>query len=215
MSIQIQSVQIGRVLTEGNPETRDVLERQWTTAFYKQPVVGQVAVTTLGLQGDEVADTKHHGGVDKAILCYAASHYERWAEEAPHLMMSPGAFGENLTLLGANEDSVCLGDRYQIGDCEVEVSQPRQPCWKIARRWGDKSLTKRVTQTSRTGWYLRVTKEGTIQAGQPFDLVARPNAEWTVGRANDIMFGRGKDRAEVIELMNLPELAEAWRADIA
>ncbi len=215
MSIQIESVQIGRVLTEGNPETRDVLERQWTTAFYKTPVRGPVGVTTMGLRGDEVADTKHHGGVDKAILCYASSHYVRWAQEVPNLQMSPGAFGENLTLSGADEDSVCIGDRYRIGDCEVEVSQPRQPCWKIARRWGDKSLTKRVTQTGRTGWYVRVTKEGSIESGQRFELVARPNEAWTVTRANDIMFGRGKDRAEVIELMNLPELAEAWRSDIA
>jgi len=211
----ILSIQIGRVLTEGNPETRDALERQWTTAFYKMPVVGPVSLNKLGLQGDEVADTRHHGGIDKAVLCYAASHYDHWATELPQLNMSPGAFGENLTVIGADERHVCIGDRYTIGDCEVEVSQPRQPCWKIARRWGVKTITKRVTQTGRTGWYLRVTREGFLEAGQQLHLTSRPHEAWTVARANDVMFGRGEDRAEVIELMNLPELAAAWRSDIA
>ncbi len=215
MKSNLASIQIGRVISEGNAESRDVLERHWTTGFYKTPLTGPVSVTTLGLAGDSVADTRNHGGVDKAILCYSAAHYEAWAREHPELNMLPGGLGENLTIAGADESTVCIGDRFRINDCEVEVSQPRQPCWKIARRWGVKSLTKEVTQSGRTGWYLRVITEGTIQAGQEFERIGNPNPQWTVARANDILFGRESDRIAVFELMNLKQLAEAWRADIA
>ena len=215
MTITIQSIQIGRVISEGDPATRDVLQRQWTTGFYKHPISGAVELKHRGLVGDAVADTKNHGGPDKAVLCYPASHYELWAKEYPELDMSAGALAENLTLLGIDETTVCIGDRYQIGDCEIEVSQPRQPCWKIARRWGIKTLTKEVTQTGRTGWYIRVISEGTVEAGQELKRVARPNPDWNVARANDVLFGREADRMAVFELMNLKELAEAWRKDIA
>ena len=215
MSFTITSLQIGSVTSEGNPDSRDALDRQWTTGFYKMPVEGKVRLTRLGLEGDAVADTRHHGGPDKAVLCYAASHYDRWREELPELAMSPGAFAENLTVEGADESSVCLGDRYRIGDVEVEVSQPRQPCWKIARRWGIKSLTKTVTQTGRTGWYLRVVREGFLQAGQTSQLLDRPHPSWSVQRANDVMFGREVDRLAVIELMQLSVLSEAWKGDLA
>ena len=215
MTISILSIQVGRVITEGDPQQRDILQRQWTTGFYKVPVEGRVSLIELGLKGDSVADTRVHGGPDKAVLCYAAAHYPLWLSAHPELAMSPGALGENLTLNGADETSVCIGDRYRVGDCLVEVSQPRQPCWKIARRWGVKTLTKEVTQTGRTGWYVRVLTEGMIEAGQKLELVERPHPSWTVARANDVMFGREADRQATFELMNLQELAESWRADIA
>jgi MOSC domain-containing protein YiiM len=128
--------------------------------------------------------------------------------------MTAGALAENLTLAGIDETGVCIGDRFRVGDCEIEVSQPRQPCWKIARRWGVKSLTKEVTQTGRTGWYIRVITEGTLEVGQQLERLDRPNPDWSVARANDVLFGREADRMAVFELMNLKELAEAWRKDI-
>ena len=213
--IAIASIQLGSVITEGDPETRDALTRQWTTGFYKQCSRGPVEVQALGIVGDAVADTRNHGGLDKAILCYANSHYVDWKSEHPELNLSPGALGENLTINGADEARVCIGDRYRVGDCELEVSQPRQPCWKIARRWGVKTLTKEVAQTGRTGWYVRVIQEGTLDTGDTFELMDRPHGDWTVSRANDVLFGREVDRMAVIELMNLEKLADAWKKDIA
>ena len=213
--ITIASIQVGNVITEGDPHTRDVLTRQWTTGFYKQPVAGPVKVQSMGIVGDAVADTRHHGGVDKAILCYANSHYRLWNAEHPDRDMSPGALGENLTVDACDESSVFIGDRYRVGTCELEISQPRQPCWKIARRWGIKTLTKEVTQTGRTGWYVRVVREGTFQSGDSFERLDRPNENWSVRRANDVLFGREVDRMAVIELMNLKELADDWKNDIA
>lgn len=218
MSINIASIQVGSVVTEGDPSTKDPMLREWTTAFYKHPIdppKRTIELRELGLAGDAVADTKHHGGADKAVLCYAQSHYSGWSEKHPTLEFSAGGFGENLSLDGCDESSICIGDAFRIGDCEIEVSQPRQPCWKIARRWGVKTLTKEVAQTGHTGWYIRVLAPGEIQTGMELELLRRPHPDWTIARANDVMFGRLSDRMAVFELMNLPELAEAWRADIA
>ncbi|QDT13547.1 MOSC domain-containing protein [Stieleria marina] len=210
----IDSIQVGKVVTQGDPQSNDIVDRQWTTAFDKQPVAGLVRVRTLGLAGDSVADTQSHGGIDKAILCYASSHYDRWAEEYPDLKMSGGAMGENLTIDGVSELDVCIGDVYQVGSSVLQVSQPRQPCWKISRRWGDKTLLKAVTQTGRTGWYVRVLQEGDVRVGAQWKLQERPNENWSIARAADIMFGRESDQMAFFELMNLPELADAWKAEL-
>ncbi len=206
--IRIASVQIGKVTCEGSSQP-------WTTAFYKHPVDDSVKVTVLGIVGDEVADTKNHGGIDKAVLCYPAEHYTEWSKHYPQMANQFGGFGENLTIEGADEESVCLGDRYQIGSVELEVSQPRQPCWKISRRWELKTLLKEVTQTGRTGWYLRVAREGTLRANDEVVLIKRPYPEWSIRRANDLLFGRESNHSATIELMSIPTLAVAWKESIA
>ena len=215
MTMTVQSIQVGRVITEGDPHSRDFAERQWTTGFYKQPVTGPVALTRLGISGDGIGDPRVHGGPDKAVLCYAACHYQSWAIEHPNLKMAAGGLAENLTIAGGDETTVCIGDRYRIGSCQVEVSQPREPCWKISRRWGVKTLTKEVAQTGRTGWYLRVITEGTLEAKQPLELLDRPQPKWSVARANDVLFGREVDRMATFELMGIDQLSQSWKAGIA
>lgn len=210
----LQSLQIGRVITEGDASTEDPLKRQWTTAFYKTPITGPIRLTRLGLAGDAVSDRRHHGGTEKAALCYAAAHYDAWQHEHPTLKMAPGGFAENLTIAECEEQTVCIGDRYGINDCRIEISQPRQPCWKISRRWGIETMTQRVTQTGRTGWYLRVLTEGTIDVGNQMKLLERPNPSWPIARANDILFGRETNRMAIHELMNLPELSDEWKQAI-
>ena len=212
---RLQSIQIGRVIQEGDPDSRDVTKRCWTTAFYKQPVAGPVQVTSMGLEGDSVADRRNHGGVEKAVLCYSAKHYTGWNERHLELQMSAGAMAENFTLSGLDETNVCIGDQFEIGECCFEVSQPRQPCWKIVRRWGIKTLLKEVTQTGWIGWYLRVIREGVITAGEAVQRTHRPQPDWPIARANDILFGREVDRAAVMELMSLPQLSDQWKEAIA
>jgi MOSC domain-containing protein YiiM len=121
-----------------------------------------------------------------------------------------GAFGENLTITGLDEQSVCIGDIFQIGPVHFEVSQPRQPCWKLARRWRMHELTGIVVRNGRSGWYLRVLNEGFIAAGTAVTLLERPNDDWTIARANEIMNHRQQDSSATLALANVPKLAGSW-----
>jgi len=129
--------------------------------------------------------TKYHGGPEQAVLLYSAEHYARWKAELGRAFPF-GAFAENLTIEGMDENTVFIGDIYQIGAVKLQVTKPRIPCWKIARRWNVPDLTKLVTQTNRTGWYCRVLQEGEIQAGLPVELLTRSDTGQTVAQAFQI-----------------------------
>jgi MOSC domain-containing protein YiiM len=197
------------------PGATHPLERPWRTAFYKSPVEGSVHLGRTNLVGDGQANLKVHGGPDKAVLAYAASHYPAWREELGMPDLPYGAFAENFTITFLNEGNVCLGDVYAIGRARVEVSQPRQPCGNITHRWKLPGLTERVRATGRHGWYMRVLEEGAVEAGQPITLLERPCAEWTVERAFTAMNQRAKNAAEAASLARLPALAVSWREQLA
>ncbi len=124
--------------------------------------------------------------------------------------MPYGAFGENLTISGLNEESVCIGDIFRIGKVIFEVSQPRQPCWKLARRWRMHELTGLVVRNGRSGWYLRVQEQGWIEAQMPVELIGRPNPAWPIARANEILHHRKGDLSLTLELAGVPGLADSW-----
>jgi MOSC domain-containing protein YiiM len=180
------------------------------TGFYKRPVEGQAFVGATNIFGDGQADLKHHGGIDKAVLAYSADHYPAWRESLQLPDMPHGAFGENLTIRGLSEESVCIGDILRMGPVTFEVSQPRQPCWKLARRWRMHELVALVVRNGRTGWYLRVLEEGWIEAGLPVELIERPNPGWPIARANRIMHYHRTDVALTLELAEVPRLANSW-----
>ncbi len=196
---------------EGAP---DPMDRPWTTGFFKEPVEGPVWLGRTNLVGDGQADRKNHGGPDKAVLAYSAEHYPIWRVELNRPDLPYGAFGENFTIAGLTEETVCIGDVYAIGEARVQVSQPRQPCWKIARRWRIKDLTARVRETGRTGWYLRVLEEGYVEAGMPVELLERPFPQWTVARATEIMHRRNEDREAAMALAACPALSAVWRESL-
>ena len=181
----------------------------------KQPVDHEIAVGMLGLQGDEQADLVHHGGTDKAIHHYPRDHYEFWqAELGTHpLLECPGAFGENISTSGLIEDEICLGDRLRIGTAVVEVSQGRQPCWKVGHRLGDSKVPTKMVMTARSGWYYRVLQPGRLRTGDTLELIERPLPQWTVKLVFQLLIGR-QGRAKALrleELAALPVLAESWR----
>lgn len=190
------------------------MERAFTSAIWKSPVTGPVFAGALGLAGDAVANTKVHGGVDQALLMYAVSHYPLWESELGR-PMGPGAFGENLTVDGLDEDSVCIGDVLEIGSVRMEVSQPRQPCATLARRHQVRDMVAIVRRNGRGGWYLRVLAEGPVEAGQTIQLVDRPNPEWTVRRAARVMQARVREPASAADLARCRGLSEGWRSRLA
>ena len=177
-------------------------------------MTGRVHLTSTGLAGDAVADRRAHGGPEQAMLAYAIEHYARWSTEGlPNL--GPGAFGENLTIRGTDEDHVAVGDRWAIGEVVVEVSKPRTPCNRLAWRHGDPGLIRRVHDTGRSGWYLRVLQVGWIEAGAEIARVAHPHPAWTVRRVAQVMANRFSLREDAAELTQLPELAADWRYRLA
>jgi len=157
---------------------------------------------------------KNHGGPDKAILCYNAGHFPAWQQELSRDEVTGGMFGENLTINDLPEDAVCIGDTFAIGDVVVQVTQPRQPCWKLGRRWNEPLLPKLVVRNGCCGWYLRVLTTGKIEAGQGYERTNRPNPAWTVRRAHETMYRKDSSTTDLKELANLPQLSEAWRQEL-
>jgi len=210
MGGRIVSVNVGMPREHGVEGADNPMDRPWVTGFFKEPVVGPVRVGAVNLDGDGQADLRVHGGPDKAVMLYAASHYPAWNAELGFAMPF-GAFGENLSVQGMTEADVCIGDVIEVGTARLEVSQPRGPCWKIARRWKIRDLSARVQNTLRTGWYARVLREGVLQAGDDVVLVERPYPQWPVVLASELLRpGNGRE-AEAAELAQCPALAAAWR----
>ncbi|MDS0137664.1 MULTISPECIES: MOSC domain-containing protein [unclassified Amycolatopsis] len=147
-------------------------ERPVLSAITKARVTApELHLTELNLDGDRQADLTVHGGVDKAVYVYPAEHYPAWAADG--LDAEPGGFGENVSLSGVTEDDVRIGDVWAWGDALVQVSQPRQPCFKLAMKTGRKDVTPLMIDSGRSGWYLRVLRPGTVPTSGPVELVER------------------------------------------
>ncbi len=183
------------------------------SAIAKHKVDGPLRVSQLGLEGDEQADRKHHGGPDKALHAYSIAHFSTWTNElSQHAdRFRPGAFGENLVISGAAEADICLGDRWRIGSALLEVSQGRQPCWKLNLRFDVPDMARRVQTTGRSGWYFRVIEPGAIAAGDRGTLIARPHRDWTLARVSHLLYHDRMNRPALAELATLPGLPENWR----
>lgn len=183
------------------------------SGFVKVAVAGAVRVRALGLDGDEQADLRVHGGVDKAVYGYAVSNYPRWRADfpAPAALFASGGMGENLAIEGLDERGVCIGDVHAIGTAQLIVSQPRQPCFKLALRFNDEQVVHAMVKNGRSGWYYRVAREGIVQAGDAVRCVERPNPAWTVARFVAGASRRAFSQSEWRELSGLAGLARSWR----
>lgn len=180
----------------------------------KQATLEPLAITLLGIEGDEQADTRHHGGRDKAIHHYAAEHYRAWREEFPLAdthKFAPGGFGENISTVGLTEETVCLGDRFRLGGAEVQVSQPRQPCWKLNVHLGHPRIAHRVQSSGRTGWYYRVLRTGTVSAGDTMELLERPLPQWPLSRIIALLYHDMLNTTLLAEFVELETLPQGWR----
>ncbi|WP_372362942.1 MOSC domain-containing protein [Xanthomonas sp. NCPPB 1325] len=202
---RIDSVAIGVARDFTRPGSRSAID--------KRAVRGSVQVAVDGLVGDEQGDRRVHGGPDKAIHHYPRDHYAAWRSElgAHALLEAAGAFGENLSSTGLTEATVCLGDRFTLGTAVVEVSQVRQPCWKLSDRFGVREMARRVQGSGRTGWYYRVLQPGAVAAGDMLTLQERPHPQWTLARLQQVLYARTVDTAAISDVLTLP-LVPSWRA---
>ncbi len=185
------------------------------SAIHKKPVSARVFVTAAGLEGDGHGDTIHHGGPDKAVHHYAFDHYEFWAQTYPQAQAhfrAPAFFGENLSTTGVVEADVCVGDVYRAGNAVLQVSEVRQPCWKLSHRCGVPGFARRVQDTGRTGWYYRVLEPGSLEAGDAIVLDDRPHPEWPLSRVLEALYVTPLDPHELRAMTALSELASGQRA---
>lgn len=209
------SIQVGLPRMLGREDAHEPLDRPWTTGIFKSPIAGTVWLGRLNLVGDGQADLKVHGGPHKAVCVYPAEHYPLWRGELDLWEMPYGSFGENFTTGGLLESEVCIGDVFAVGTALVEVSQPRSPCRKLAWRWQVSDMVARVLASGRTGWYLRVLREGEVQGSDELLLMQRPCPEWTVERATRVMHRDKANLDAARALAACPALAPGWWESLA
>lgn len=184
------------------------------SAFAKHPVEGPRRITIEGIEGDEQADRKHHGGPQMAVHLYPLDHHDFWrgALMDHELLGLPGAFGSNLAVREIDETQVCIGDRFRLGSALLEVSQARQPCWKIEHRFQRKGMVATVIETGRSGWYFRVLEEGSAQAGDTIERVEIGHEGWTVARVFNTIFSRDSAAVDLAAVAELDRLSPDHRA---
>lgn len=186
------------------------------TGICKTPALGPVRAGRLGLEGDGQADPDNHGGEFMAVYAYSADHYANWRAELGRDDLAHGQFGENLAIEGLAEARVCLGERWRIGSVELAVTQPRVPCFKLGLRMGDPAFVLRFSQSQRTGCYLRVLQEGSLQAGDPVTRIAPGDPEVPIDRLfAALMLEKGRAGAGLLaRALENEHLSPAWRAAI-
>lgn len=184
------------------------------SAILKSPVLGKVRITFSGIEGDEQADLKLHGGPDKAIHYYPIENYQYWN----HLLKKrgfdksfrSGDFGENLSAAGFREEIVCIGDIFQFGSCVMQITQGRTPCWKLNEHTGVPEMAKLFVETGRTGWYLRVLAEGEAAVGDEIELVERPNPRFSVRDVTWARLARNPKLVESEKISQVPFISTGW-----
>ena len=195
----------------GLPRTVTWKGRMVKTGIFKAPVNGRVQVRTLNLDGDRQADLTVHGGPDKAIYVYPCEHYDYWRGELPGLELPWGMFGENLTTIGLLEEAVNIGDQFRIGSAVAMVTQPRVPCYKLAAKFGREDIVKRFLASGRSGFYLKVLREGEVAAGDAIELMIADSHAVSVA---DIakLYRDGTDEITLLQrAVQVEALPENWR----
>ena len=165
-----------------------------TTGIYKVPADGSIFLGTSRVTNDTIANHKVHGGPDKACYLFSSDHYPYWQERYPHLQWHWGMFGENLTIEGMDEARMRIGDIYRIGNARVQVSQPREPCYKLGIKFGAQKILKEFIAHAHPGTYVRVLREGLVRAGDTADLEEQSGNPLTVRQCFELIMAPVKTR---------------------
>src|SRR3989441_757970 len=204
-ALQVLSVNVGlpkEVVWKG---------RTVVTGIFKEPVAGRVAIGRLNFEGDRQADLTVHGGPDKAVYAYPAEYYSFWREQFSEMELPWGMFGENLTIAGLLEETVHIGDRFQVGSAQLMVTQPRLPCYKLGLKFGRDDILKRFLQSGLTGFYFAVLKEGEVAAGDPIRLLHRDEHQVKVADITRLYHQDKRNLDLLRRVLAVEALPEAWQ----
>ncbi|HEV7747728.1 MAG TPA: MOSC domain-containing protein [Pyrinomonadaceae bacterium] len=203
--MKLISLNVGRpriVMSNGEPVS---------TGIFKEPVQGPVMLRTLNLDGDRQADLSVHGGVSKAVYGYPVEHYDFWRTELSDMELPYGMSGENFTTEGLLETVLNVGDRFSIGEAELLVTEPRMPCYKLGIKFGRTDIIRSFLQSRHTGFYFAVTKEGTVKAGDEFELLSRDANHITIADITRLYAFEKDDLETLRRAVKLEALSESWR----
>jgi MOSC domain-containing protein YiiM len=192
----------------GTPRTVTWAGRAVTSAIWKVPVEGRVAVRGVNLAGDDQADRRVHGGPDKAVYSYAIEDYAWWSERLG-VEVGAATFGENLTTEGIDLNACVIGTRWQVGSATLEVAQPRQPCFKLGMRMGDAQFVDAFDDASRPGAYLRIIENGEISAGDTIVVGESPAHGFTIDALNGAQ--QHPSQASLERIASIADVPEGWR----
>ena len=198
----------------GEPGTITWQGREVITGIYKQPVDQPIYLGGDDVTGDRVIDRKHHGGKDKACYLYSADHYPYWLERYPVPGWEWGLFGENLTVEGLDEGSVLIGNIYEAGEALIQVTQPRQPCYKLDVRFGHPEMTRDFISSGFPGVYVRVIREGFVRKTDALTLIDSPAQGPDLRTIFNMLYSNSFDRNVVMNALENPYLAESCRRDL-
>lgn len=188
-------------------------EKAVLSGIRKRAVTGPILLTKTGFETDHQGDLRHHGGPEKAVHHYPWDHYGCWQGEiGTHpLLETAGAFGENLSTIGIIEADIAVGDVFRLGRALIEVSQGRQPCWKLNARFDHPTMARQVQQTGRTGWYYRVLEEGLVAPEDSLVPVELMCHGWTIRKLWHFFYVDPLNREALTEIANLASLSLGWR----
>src|SRR6516164_2866461 len=186
-------------------------EKTVHTAVWKAPVQGRRMVRRLNIDGDGQGDLAGHGGEHRAVFVYQIDSYRYWQRQLSRSDFTYGQFGENFTVDGMSDDEVCIGDRYRIGEAEFEVTQPRVTCYRVGLRLGEPRLPALLVSHHRPGFYMRVIREGNIQAGNQIVKTAAGPGALTVAATDALLYLPGKDPAGLRLALRIPALSRGWQ----
>ena len=181
------------------------------TGVYKSPVTGPVMVRRLNIDGDGQGDLAGHGGEQRAVMVYQTESYDYWSRFLRRDDLQPGNFGENFTITGLGDDEVCVGDRYAIGEAELEVTQPRVTCFRVGLRLGVPDMPNLLVAHHRPGFYFRVITEGRVQAGDAIVRTRRGRHELTVADIDALLYFPDRDSDMLRKSVDVPALSPGWQ----
>jgi ferredoxin-NADP reductase/MOSC domain-containing protein YiiM len=181
------------------------------TGIWKEPVHGPAMVRRLNIDGDGQGDLKGHGGEQRAVLVYQIESYRHWEQHFGRDDFSYGQFGENLTVDGLADDKVCIGDRYRIGEAEFEVTQPRVTCYRVGVRLGEPEMPALLVSHHRPGFYMRVLREGHIEAGDQIIKTRTGPHALSVTDTDALLYLPGRDAAKLRRAAEIPALSPGWQ----
>jgi MOSC domain-containing protein YiiM len=192
----------------GKPTSIKWNGRQEVTGIFKNPVRKSIFLEPEAVANDTIADRKVHGGIHKACYLFSADQYPYWKELYPYLKWDWGMFGENLTVAGLDESEIRIGNIYKIGTAIVQVSQPREPCYKLGIRFGTQEILRQFIDHGHPGTYVRLLEKGEVAAGDTLELLEQSENPLTVTQFYRLLYAKKKD-AQLVRLAigntSLPE----------